>query len=229
MIKDALERQYSVFTASKYSEAVNLLKKHIDLAIIDYNLPDCNGLELLTTIRNARPLLPAIIMTAYSSETLVIDALRAGATDYIKKPLGLKYLIRKVSNILGDSKAGYNMEQILSEGVANKDEFIMDGIAIYIEEKYMEALPLEKVAEIAHMNKNKFCSAFKNRFGHTLKSYLNHIRAQKAAGLLLNHDLSITEIAYFVGYGSIVHFERVFKKEYGESPREYRKRLKQEQ
>ncbi|HBR17892.1 MAG: hypothetical protein A3G39_09340 [Deltaproteobacteria bacterium RIFCSPLOWO2_12_FULL_43_16] len=228
LIKGALERHYKVFAASTYSEAVKHLKNPIDLALLDYKLPNGDGLELLKTIRKERPSLPAIMMTGYSDEAVAIKAIRSGVTDYVKKPFNLRYLMQKISEILGEGvPIGYKEEKKYFEGVKNRDEFIMDGIAAYIEEKYTEELTREKIAEMANMNRNKFCIAFKKRFGHTFTSYLNHIRINKAVELLKNPDLNITEIAYFVGYGNVVHFERVFKEKYGVSPRKYRKMRKQ--
>lgn len=227
LIKGALERHYKVFAVSTYSESVKHLKNHVDLALLDYKLPDGDGLELLKTIRKKRPLLPAIMMTGYSDEAVAIKAIRSGVTDYVKKPFNLRYLMQKVSETLGEGGLiGYKEEKKIFEDAENRDEFIMDGIAAYIEEKYTEELTREKIAEMANMNRNKFCIAFKKRFGHTFTSYLNRIRTKKAAELLKNPDLNITEIAYFVGYGSIVHFERVFKEKYGVSPRKYREMVK---
>jgi YesN/AraC family two-component response regulator len=222
MIKFVLERKYKVLEASRYSEAVNLLKNPIDLAIIDYSLPDKDGFDVLKAVRKARPSIPVIIITAYSSESLAIKAVRAGATDYIKKPLSLKDLMKRLSEILeGENSNGYSEEMI------RRYEFIMDGITSYIENNYNKDLTLDKLARIACMDKYKFCRAFKEKFGQGFRSYLNRIRIRNAAELLKNLDLSITEIAFFVGYGSVEHFERVFKKSYRVSPREYRGKLEQ--
>lgn len=226
IIKFALERNYRVLEASGYLEAIDHLSKPVDLALIDYVLPGRDGFELLKAIREIKPTLPAIIMTAYSNETVAIEALRAGATDYIKKPLSLRYLMIRVSEILGEEIDVRHTEEDNGppEGVENKDEFIMDGIAAYIEEKYMEVLTLDKLAVMAGMNKFRLCRAFKERFGQTFKSYLNSVRIKNAKELLKSPDLSISEIAYIAGYGSIVHFERIFKKRCGMSPKEYRRR-----
>lgn len=220
MIKGFLEREYNVLEASSYSEAIKLLRYPIDLAIIDYVLPDSDGFEVLKAIRESKPALPAIIMTGYSNESVIIKALRSGVTDYIKKPLCLKYLMNRLSEILEGKK---NNEYF--ESVRSRDEFILDGIAVYIEEKYMEDMKRDKLTGMARMNRYKFCRAFKKRFGQPFTPYLNSIRLKKASELLKNPNLTITEIAFFVGYGSFSQFERVFKKVYGASPKEYRRSI----
>lgn len=223
LIKTFLENKYNIHEATSSLEAMNCLINPVDLAIIDYLLPDCNGLELLEKIRKVRPFLPAIIMTAYSSESLVIKALRAGVTDYIKKPLSLNYLALKISNILGQDTETPEVNDV----ILSKEEFIMDAIGSYIDERYMEHdLTFNKIVELSRMSKSRFCNAFKKRFGMTFTDYLNRIRIRNAMDILKNPDLNISEVAHFVGFGSLVHFERVFKEIQGISPREYRKKFR---
>jgi DNA-binding response OmpR family regulator len=104
VIKGALERQYNILEASRYSEARVLVREAFDLALVDYILPDRDGFGVVKIVRERKPSLPVIIMTAYSSEDLVIRALRAGITDYVKKPLVLKYLLKKILLSLPERK-----------------------------------------------------------------------------------------------------------------------------
>jgi YesN/AraC family two-component response regulator len=218
MIRGALEREYDVLEASTYSEAVSQLTHHIDLALIDYALPDRDGLEVLKAIREAQPTLPVILMTGYGSEHMVIKALRVGVTDYIKKPLSFSYLMKRLSDILG-----MNPGTPFWRDPVTREEFVMDGIAAYIEERSMEDLSLDKLARMVCMSRFNFCRAFKGRFGMSFISYLNSLRVKKAARLLEDSHLSITEIATFVGYESVTHFGRVFKAVYGETPTAFRR------
>lgn len=221
IIKTVLERKYNILEASGYVEGMKHLKEQIDLALIDYKLPNGNGLELIKSIREMKPDLPVIMITGFGDKSLVVNALRAGVTDFIEKPLSLKYLMNKITGIL-DGKE--NDEQ--PDVIKNKDEFIMDCIAEYINENYMEDLKCEKIVGITNMNRSKFSKVFKKRFGQSLVSYINLIRIKNAAELLRNPDLSITEIASHVGYESITHFERVFRKVNGASPKEYRREIR---
>ena len=221
VIKDALKREYNVLEASGYSEAIKLFSYPIDLALIDYILPDGDGFEVLKAIREVKPELPAIIMTAYSNENVVLMAIRTEVADYIKKPLKLAYLRKRLSEILGDMEANKNLE-----GLESREEFVLDGVAAYLEEKYMKELTLDKVAGMACMSRFRFCRRFKERFGQSFVSYLNSIRVKNAAELLKKPNLTITEIAQFVGYKSITHFERMFRTIHGISPGEYRKKAR---
>lgn len=98
---------------------------------------------------------------------------------------------------------------------------------MYIENNYMKDINRDKLAKMVSIDRYNLSRAFNERIGQSLSSYLNNIRIRKAAELLKNPDLSITEIAYFIGFKSIEHFSRKFKHCYGVSPKGFREKLKQ--
>lgn len=230
VIRDALDGHYAVFEASNYSEAIKFSNQQIDLALIDYVLPDSDGFETLQALRKGKPELPAIIMTAYGSERVALKATRSEVTDYINKPLKLSYLKLRISEIVGQETArrqsNHNGQKEHSGQEEHREGFIFDGILAYIEVNYMNSLTLDMLARKVSMNKFRFCKVFKKQVGQTFISYLNNIRIRNATEFLKKNDLNITEIAYVVGYKNIVHFDRVFKDIHGFSPREYRKKFK---
>jgi len=219
IIKSALEREYDVVEASGYSEVIDLLNYPVDVAIIDYILPDCDGFDILKKVREVHPALPAIIMTGFSHERVVIKAIRSEVADYIKKPLKLAYLKKRLAELFGNES-----EYGVSEDIENREEFILDGVAEHIEDNYAKNLTLDKLSAMSCMSRFKFSRSFRNRFKQTFTSYLNSIRVKNAAELLINPNISIGEVARVVGYSSVTHFERVFKAVFGMTPREYRKR-----
>jgi AraC-like DNA-binding protein len=66
---------------------------------------------------------------------------------------------------------------------------------------------------------------FKKATGLNFTEYLSRVRIEKAKNLLLNPNLRISEIAFEVGFQSLTHFNRVFKKIVGQSPTDYRRQL----
>jgi AraC-like DNA-binding protein len=96
----------------------------------------------------------------------------------------------------------------------------------YIEEHYTENVRLGDVAKAANTSTFYFCKQFKRATGINFTDYLSRVRIEKAKNLLLNPNLRISEVAFEVGFQSLTHFNRVFKKVLGQSPTEYRDRLK---
>jgi AraC-like DNA-binding protein/ligand-binding sensor protein len=95
----------------------------------------------------------------------------------------------------------------------------------YIETHKTEPISLGQVAKAVNMSTFYFCKMFKRFTGMNFTEYLSRVRLEKAKNLLLNRNLNVSEIAYEVGFQSLTHFNRVFKKFVGQSPTEFRRRL----
>lgn len=95
----------------------------------------------------------------------------------------------------------------------------------FIAEHQAEELSLDQVAKSVHTSKFYFCKMFKKTTGINFTDYLSRVRTERAKNLLLNRNLRISEIAYEVGFQSLTHFNRVFKRILGQSPTDYRTRL----
>jgi len=92
----------------------------------------------------------------------------------------------------------------------------------YIEEHQTEDLSLRQVAKAVNMSSFYFCKTFKKNAGITFTDYVTRVRIEKSKNLLLNPNLRVSEIAYDIGFQSLTHFNRVFKKILNQSPTAYR-------
>ena len=88
-----------------------------------------------------------------------------------------------------------------------------------------EELSLDQVAKSVNTSKFYFCKMFKKATGINFTDYLSRVRTERAKNLLLNPNLRVSEIAYEVGFQSLTHFNRVFKRILGRSPTDYRDQL----
>ena len=95
----------------------------------------------------------------------------------------------------------------------------------YILEHQTEELSLTQVAKAVNMSSYYFCKMFKKVAGINFTDYVARVRIEKSKNLLLNPNLRVSEIAFEVGFQSLTHFNRVFKKIIGQSPTEYRAQL----
>jgi len=95
----------------------------------------------------------------------------------------------------------------------------------YIQENQTEDLSLGQVAKAVNMSTFYFCKMFKKVTGINFTDYLSRVRMEKAKNLSLNPNLRISEIAFAVGFQSLTHFNRVFKRILGQSPTEYRTQM----
>ena len=92
----------------------------------------------------------------------------------------------------------------------------------FIEAHVSDELSLGQVARVANTSPNYFSEKFKEAVGTNFVNYVARARFEKAAALLRNGELRISEIAFAVGFQSLSQFNRVFKKFAGKSPTAYR-------
>ena len=92
---------YDALSAESGYEALKIVREaSIDLALLDFNLPDTTGAELLKQIKQFQPDVPAIIMSANTSQGVKFNVFEAGAYTFISKPIDLPQLLRFVSRAL---------------------------------------------------------------------------------------------------------------------------------
>ena len=107
---------FKVYKAANGKTALILMQKHsIDLLISDIKMPEMSGMELLDQIRTIYPYLPVIFLTAHGTISGAVDAVKAGALDYLTKPFNGQDLISMIHNILGKGEK-IEQEQIDSTG-----------------------------------------------------------------------------------------------------------------
>lgn len=134
-LKAALEMEnIMVDTACDGAEAENMVKKQFyDIIIVDYRLPDIDGLNLIKKIKTTVPDLMPIVVTAYSSIELAIDSMRNGAYDYIVKPLDIPNLLKIIYKIIKETEILLNSKQTLRNIVGNnKVDYVTDNNNIIV-------------------------------------------------------------------------------------------------
>lgn len=107
----------------------------------------------------------------------------------------------------------------------NSEPPVITKAKAFIEQNHSEDLSLGAVAKAVNTSTFYFCKMFKKATGINFTEYVSRVRIEKSKNLLLNPNLRVSEIAYEVGFQSLTHFNRVFKKIVGQSPTEYRGQL----
>lgn len=110
----------------------------------------------------------------------------------------------------------------LMMGLSEKDGSRMDRVMQFLLKNRFQKISLEETAAVANLSKEAFCRFFKLRTRNTYTQYLNQLRITEAQKQLQETDLSISEIAYRVGFENLAYFNRSFKKICGVTPKEWR-------
>lgn len=119
----ALEDEYRVFTASEPEEGLRLLEEEsIDGILLDLNLRVASGLDLLRAIKEKKPEVVVIMMTAYGSIESSVEAMKAGAYHYLSKPLNLEEVRLLLHKALTFQQL-HRQVQVLSQAVRQQETY----------------------------------------------------------------------------------------------------------
>lgn len=101
----------------------------------------------------------------------------------------------------------------------------MQQICAYVMKHYIHSISLDDIAAEVGMNRSAFCSYFKKRKGMTFSQFVTQYRLNTACELLKHSQKSISEICFLVGFNDLPHFIRIFRKNIGTSPSQFRKQF----
>jgi DNA-binding NtrC family response regulator len=145
-LRERLQKEeYEILEAENGEKALSILNdEDVDLILLDNKLPDTTGLEILKHTASTYPDTMAIIMTAYSSVSNAVEAMKLGAEDYVIKPFSHEDIIIKIQKALektslkrelrryrSEQKEKYGIDQIIGESEAIKDVYqLVEKIAL---------------------------------------------------------------------------------------------------
>lgn len=202
----------------------------VDVVLTDICMPVMSGIELIEKIKEKDSRIAVICISGYSDYEYLRACMRAGANDYVLKPIDVDDLFETVACALAGKqtkKSGYDRKEY--EELEEKDKKYHHDIEMavdYIEKNYASYISLESVAEQVFLNPVYLSYLFKKVTGVKFTEYLNDYRMKKAVELLENSSLKIGEISTNIGYKDSRYFSEVFKKKMGMTPNEYRNKKK---
>lgn len=191
-----------------------------DIVIMDINIPIMNGLKVIQMSKIKHPEMAFIIVSGYDDFAYCREALRLQITDYILKPVNYEEFGTCIDNMkIARFKSTHEETRNLGE------ERTIHGLTRYLQEHLKEEISLSVLAEEFHLNPQYISQLFKNEIGVNFLTYLTNIRLEHAKKLLISTSLPIAEVSEQSGYGDYRVFTKVFKKNEGITPSQYRKAL----
>lgn len=194
-----------------------------DLSIVTGNNTDACSIKYFTPFLENRFISPAVITTDnphYEElRQIIIDLLDIYSGREECFELKLKSKLYDLFFLLfrycfeGEENAGS-----IKSGTTKSVKMILD----YISANYMYPITIEELAETVNLSKHYFMRFFKKYMGMTCIEYINDYRLNIAANLLLTTRMRITEVAASIGITNLSYFNRIFKKKYHLTPKEYR-------
>jgi len=230
-MKNLLKKEYNIIEAENGKIAFEKALQHVpNLIISDVIMPEMVGTELCSKIKENLKTshIPVILLTSRSSLVYKFEGLESGADDYISKPFNLIEFKLRVKNLL-------NSTERLKKKFTSEDNFVPSEITV----SSLDEELLKKAFKIIEENISNeqfdipfFCAELgvsrtmlflkiKAWTNYTPNEFIHEIRLKRAAQLLEQNKLNVSEVSYKVGFNNPKYFSKCFQKRYGETPSQF--------
>lgn len=234
-LKNSFEEDYEVFTASSNLQGLKLAYEMIpDLIITDITLKEKSVVQLTPALKNDSRTshIPIIILSADGNEEHKINEIKQMADLYLTKPFNFTLLKESVKNLLWNRKLlkmkfmndtpAENTTSVLSR---SDKKFLSDFTSVIEQNIANDKFNVDDIATALGISRIQLYRKTKVLLDCTINDYILNRRLKKAKYLLINEDLSISEITYKVGFSSPTYFSTVFKSKYNCTPSSYKKQI----
>lgn len=230
-MKESFQFKYRIFSAKNGKDGIKRATKLVpDLVISDVKMPEVSGIELCNQLKEDEKTshIPIILLTAYNSHDIKIEGLRKGADAYLPKPFSIDELDIQITNLLKTRrqlKEKYGRQIMLEPTrveIEDVDEKFLQRIIQTIESRIDDKdLNAESLSKEIGMSRMQLYRKLRGLTNLTVHEFIRTIRLKRAAQLLHEKRMTITEVAYEVGFNDLTYFARCFRKHYQKSPSEF--------
>ena len=222
-----------VMEASDGKEGLDVAVKEVpDLVICDVMMPVMDGLEFTKRLKSntATSHIPVIMLTAKNLEEQRVEGYDHGADSYITKPFHSKVLLSRIDNLLKQRMmlknlyrdSGQTDDQMIDQSLMeDRDKQFMKQLHAIIHAHLSESeYSVEDLGKEIGLSRVQLYRKVKAMTGCSVVDLLRKARLAKAKRLLEGRGMSVSEVAYHVGFTSPSYFAKCFKNEYGMLPGE---------
>ncbi len=205
-----------IITASNGKVALQILKEKLpDLVLLDLNMPELNGFAVIEAMQSDPVLqnIPVIVVTAQSLTKEDMTFFESGVVSILQK------------GVVDDQTLGNQIDLILKKEYRGQTErrILVRNAIVYIHHNYKNNFTRSDLAKQLGVNEDYLTHCFSEEIGMPPNRYLNRYRIEQAKKQMLeNPNISITQTAIDIGFSSQAYFSRVFRKETGLSPKQFR-------
>ncbi len=234
-LRELLQRYFVVHTAMDGVEALQVVESlRPSLIISDILMPMMDGLEFTSHIRSNNDIkdTPVILLTALTDDQKRIKGIEKGADAYITKPFQPELLVKTAVSLISqrDMLKGRYAQKVEGTSKADLPELIVDerdkkllnAINHWLSNHLSDStLSVDAMAEAMGYRRTVFYKKVKALTGMTPADYIKTQRMNHAAELLKDETVTVSEVCYKVGISDPHYFAKVFKQQFGISPKKY--------
>lgn len=228
-----LSPHYRVTCASNGKEALELLTDFLpDLVISDVMMPMMDGMEFCRKIKQdiRTSHVPVILLTAKVETGDYVEGLENGADLYIAKPFSSDIIKAQIRSLLLNReriKSSFRSEPMIppaSVASSRLDKAFLEKITKIIEDRMTDSgFTVDILAQEAGISRTGFFTKLKAVSGMTPNDFIRIIRLKKAAELLSQGEIQVSDACFQVGFSSPSYFAKCFQAQFGVAPTEFKR------
>ena len=234
-LQEELQPAYTVLTAENGLAGLQCAREgDPDIVLCDILMPGKNGYEVVEELKSdfATSHIPIVMMTALCNDEDEIRARDCGADAYIRKPFSFKLLTATLSQMLRSREelrrrfavSRPEAEAAAPQGLSAADTTFLEVFRRLVEEGLGDAaFSTDALWMELGVSRTVYYKKVKSLLACSPNDFLRECRMNEAARQLQDPSLNISEVSYRVGIDDPLYFSRCFKKQFGLSPRDYRK------
>lgn len=222
---------YQIAQAANGKQALDVIKKsQPELIVSDVMMPEMDGIALCNAIKSdiSTSHIPVILLTARTSLLFKYEGLESGADDYLNKPFNVRELRLKVKNLLmmrENLKGKFESKEVLSLSkltITSLDEDLFKrAIEIVDDNVGNEFFDIPLFCSELGLSRTMLFTKIKAWTNLTPNEFIQSMRMKRAAQLLEQKKINVSQVSYQVGYKNPKYFSKTFQKHYAMTPTEY--------
>ena len=231
-LRSVLSEKYNVSEASDGKVGLELARKIVpDIVLSDIMMPVMDGLEFCQQLKTDKAIshIPVILLTARSLDEQRAEGYEHGADAYISKPFSLRLLLSRIDNLIESRK---KLNQTWSKGVEDDeignlsneiDKSFLKQLRKIIQENLSNSdLSVEQIGDEIGLSRVQLYRKVKALTGLSPVEILRKARLTRARHLLQTSEMSVSEVAYAVGFSTPSYFSKCYKEEFDLQPTQER-------
>lgn len=233
-LREVLQRDYQIHEAPNGKIGLEIILDMIpDLIVSDVMMPEMDGMQLCRTVKSDGRIshIPVILLTARAEEEQQLQGYETGADAYVTKPFRLDILQAQIRNLIKlreqfqkQFQKHIRIEPSEITVLSLDEQFITKAVKVVEEHIGDSEFTVEQLSSEMAMSRMYLYKKLLSLTGKTPVEFIRIIRLRRAASLLEKSNLSVSEIAYQVGFNNPKYFAKQFKEEYKVLPTEFRKK-----
>ena len=227
MLECFLSSDFKILKASNGIDGLSLVQTTLpDIVICDVMMPKMNGTDFLQLMKGDKKLahIPVIMLTAKTSEEDQMVAFDCGADAYLTKPISLKYLRKRIDQLLARVESAEMVNSLTkTEKKYSKEEqkFLLKCREIIDNNLNNSSFEIMAFAEQMGMSHSTLYRKIKGMTGLTVVEFINEYRLFKAVQYFKEGETNIGTVCSKCGFNDVKHFRDLFKRKMNMTPKQY--------